>query len=67
MNINNNQTANNENQCCADFCSETFTTPEEVIVNTYKCNRKQFSASDIWSIQKQKRQIAVGSNIVVTG
>jgi hypothetical protein len=66
MNINDNQ-SNNEKQCCVDYCSTTYTTPEDVIINTYKCNRKQFSTSDIWSIQKQKRQIAVGSNIVVTG
>ncbi len=67
MNIQNRETSNNEKQCCVDFCTTTFNTPDGEVVNAYKCNRKEFSALDAWSIQKQRRQVAVGSNIVVTG
>jgi hypothetical protein len=67
MNINDNQTSISEKQCCADFCSTTFITPEEVIINNYKCSRKEFSTADAWNIQKQRRQFAIGSNIIVTG
>ena len=67
MNINDNQAANNEQQCCVDFCTNTFHTPVGEIVNAYKCDTKQVSASDIWSIQHQRRQLVIGANISVTG
>jgi len=67
MNIDNANTQNEGNQDLVDFCTTTFSTSGEEIVNTYKCNQKQFSTSDIWNIQKQKRQLAINANIVVTG
>ena len=67
MNIKETNPKNEENQDFIDLCTTTFSASGEEIVNTYKCNQKQFSPSDIWNIQKQKRQFAIGSNIVVTG
>ncbi len=67
MNINDSQPAIGKKQCCTDFCTKTFNTPNGEIVNAYKCSRKEFSASDIWNIQKQRRQFTVGATIVVSG
>lgn len=67
MNANSTQTSNQEKQCCVDYCSTTFPAPDGEIVNAYKCNQKHVSASDIWRIQKQRRQVTVGVNFVVTG
>lgn len=55
MNTNNNETALNESQCCIDYCKTAFSTNSEEVVNTYKCNQKKLSSSDMWNIQKQKR------------
>ena len=47
------------------YCRRTFNAPGQQVVNSYKCNQKQFSASDMWSIQKQRRQITIGQGISV--
>jgi len=67
MNINDNQTQNKEGQCFIDFCTTTFSTSGGEVANSYKCNQKKFSTSDIWSIQKRKRQFTIDPNIIVTG
>jgi hypothetical protein len=59
------QTKNNDVQYAAGYCKQTFHTSGEPVVNSYKCNQKQFSASDMWSIQKHRRQIAIGQSINV--
>jgi len=59
------QTKNNEAQDANGHCQKTFSTSGEPVVNSYKCNQKQFSASDMWRIQKQRRQITVGVGINV--
>lgn len=52
MNI---QTKNSEAQCCVDYCETTFEGSGQQVVNSYKCNQKHFSASDMWNIQRNKR------------
>lgn len=56
MNFNYNQTELN-NECCADVCNKTFHVEEREIVNTYKCTKRKLSASEIWNIQKNKKEI----------
>ena len=48
-----------------DYCKRTFNASGQLVINSYKCNQKQFSASDMWSIQKQRRQITIGQGISV--
>jgi hypothetical protein len=48
-----------------DYCKRTFNAPGHQVVNSYKCNQKQFSSSDMWSIQRQRRQITIGPGIRV--
>jgi hypothetical protein len=67
MNINETKSQNEQGPDLVDFCTATFIISVEEIVNAYKCNQKQFSTSDIWNIQKQKRQLAIGPKIVITG
>ena len=59
------QTKNNDVQYAISHCKKTFNTPGEPVVNSYRCNQKQFSTSDMWSIQKQRRQITIGPSINV--
>ena len=65
MKKNNNQLASTELQCCIDYCETTFKVAEQEVVNTYKCNQAQFSASDLWSIQSQRKQPVVGTVISI--
>jgi hypothetical protein len=55
MNISNNETINNETQCCIDYCKTSFIIAEQEVVNMYKCNQKQLSSSEVWNIQRQKK------------
>lgn len=61
MNINESKTANNEAQRGAEFCQASSSNSENEVVNSYKCNQRPFSASELWNIQKQKRKFTVGS------
>ena len=62
MNITNNQTVQNEKECCID-CKTSFTVAGGELVNNYKCHQKEFTSSDLWSIQKQRRQFTVNTTI----
>lgn len=53
--MNNNQTTNNAAQCCRQSCETNFDVNGEELVNRYKCDQKPFTASDLWSIQKDRR------------
>ncbi|MGZ3923219.1 MAG: hypothetical protein ACXVLT_07375 [Flavisolibacter sp.] len=55
MNTINIETPGNDSQCCIDYCKNAFSTSSEEVVNSYKCNQKKLSSSDMWNIQKQKR------------
>jgi hypothetical protein len=65
MNTSISQTKNNDLQYGISHCKKTFNSSGEPVVNSYKCNQKQFSASDMWSIQKQRMQITIGQGIHV--
>lgn len=67
MNINDSQIQDIEGQPNIDFCVTIFSTPGQEVSNAYKCSQKQFSASDIWNIQKQKRPSTISQNIIVSG
>lgn len=57
MNINNSQ--NQSAQCCVDYCTTTFSDNEQTIVNAHKCEGKKLSSSDIWNIQKQRKEVSL--------
>ena len=61
MNTISDQTALNEEQCCIDSCTKTYVTEETTIVNAYKCDSKALVTSDVWNIQKQRRQQTIRS------
>lgn len=63
MNTDNTQSKNTG--CCIDHCSTTFKSEEQVIVNSYKCNRKRFSSYDNWNVQRQRKQFTIGTTITV--
>jgi hypothetical protein len=46
-------------QCCIDYCTTTFNTASQVIVNAYKCNSKKLSAAEVWNMQKQMKKAVV--------
>lgn len=64
MNIYNNQPANNETQCCIDYCQTSFYVAGQEVVNNYKCNQRQFSASDMWNIQKNIKQTNIRNSVL---
>lgn len=55
MNINNDQTVTNKAQCCVDFCKTSFKVADQEVVNSYRCDQKPFTTSDMWYIQKSKK------------
>jgi len=63
MNTASMQTKNNDVQYAVSHCKKTFNTAGEPVINSYKCNQKQFSASDMWNIQKQRREITIGAGM----
>lgn len=49
--------------CCADFCARYFETEETTVVNQYKCNDRKLAVSDLWRIQKQRKQYQVNTGL----
>ena len=66
MNIKNNQTVQNEKECCIDYCKTSFNVSGQEVVNHIKCDQQPFTASDLWSIQKQRRQFTINTTIHVS-
>ena len=62
MNINNIQTENNDAQCCVDYCRTTHNVAGQEVINNYRCNQQAFSASDLWKLQKDKKEFAIRTN-----
>ena len=60
--MNNNQTETTEAKCCIDFCTNNFEVAGENLTNNYKCNEKKFSSSDMWNIQKNRREFTRRTN-----
>lgn len=52
----NNQTEMND-KCCPTSCSKNFEAAGQQIVNNYRCGEKKFSTSDMWAIQKNRKEI----------
>ena len=45
----------------ADFCSKNFVGEGSIVVNSYKCNARKLTTSDIWSIRNNQRQFTIAS------
>ncbi|HKP31159.1 MAG TPA: hypothetical protein VJT83_00445 [Chitinophagaceae bacterium] len=57
MNANNNFAEMEQSHPNHDHCSQEFLTGEgTTLVNSYVCSDRKFSVSDLWSIEKRKRQ-----------
>ena len=54
--MNNDQTGTMESKSGIDFCSTSFDVDGQQLVNNYKCNEKKLSSSDLWNIQKNRRE-----------
>lgn len=65
MNIDNDQTRQNEATCCVDYCKTSYKAEGGEVVNYYKCNQRPFSTSDMWGILKQRKQFPVNTTIGV--
>jgi hypothetical protein len=63
MNIYSNQTAQNEPQCCIDYCRTSFNVSGQELVNNYKCDRQPFSTSDLWRIRRKKKEVSIRTTI----
>ena len=48
----------NNNQIKSNYCSKEFNVDGQQIINTYQCSDKKFNASDLWQIQKNKKQFS---------
>ena len=53
-----NQSEMMETKNCMDYCAQSFEGPEGKVVNGYKCNGRKLSASGLWNIQNNKRQVS---------
>lgn len=63
MNNEINESQPGDSQCCVDHCQTTFQGAEQEVVNNYKCNQKRFSISNMWRIQKNKREFVRRSGL----
>ncbi|HJW15508.1 MAG TPA: hypothetical protein VJ499_00215 [Flavisolibacter sp.] len=63
MNINNKQTAQNEPQCCIDYCRTIINMSGQEVVNNYKCDQQPFSTSDLWRIRRKKKEVSIRTSI----
>lgn len=61
----NAQSKQHEQTETKNFCSTTHYATNQVIVNSYKCDQTSLSALDMWKIQKQRKQVTIGSTISV--
>ena len=59
MHSTNNKIKQDEAACCVDHCMQKFEGSANEIVNVFKCNQKQFSVSESWNIQKNKKKISI--------
>jgi hypothetical protein len=64
MNRKNNKAVDSEAQCCIDYCKTSFNVSGQEVVNNYKCNQRQFSASEMWNIQKNRKQSAIRRSVL---
>ena len=58
-----NQTRKETPQPGIDYCENVFevSDQQQPVVNVYKCNQRHFSALDMWNIQKQRKEISIGT------
>ena len=63
MNIANHQAQSNATQDRIDYCQKTVTISGQEEVNNYRCNQRTFSASDLWRITRNKRDLSIRTNI----
>ena len=54
--MNNDQTETMEPKNGIDFCSTNFEVGGAQLVNVYKCNEKKLTSSDLWNIQKRRKE-----------
>lgn len=40
------------------FCSKTFSSGQNQIVNNYRCHQKRFTASDLWNVAQGKKPVS---------
>jgi hypothetical protein len=63
MNNNNSFTENHDAQCGIDYCSTTYQVDGREVINNYRCNRKPFSATDLWRLRKMRRDFTTRATI----
>lgn len=54
--MNNDQTETMESKSGTDFCSTNFEAAGQQLVNNFKCNEKKLTSTDLWNIQKSRRE-----------
>ncbi len=59
----NNLSVQNGTECGMHYCKKTFDISGRQIVNNFKCNQKKFSTSDMWNIERNKKQFAIRSGM----
>jgi hypothetical protein len=63
MEQNNNQIETNESKCCIDYCNQVIESDSQQVTNSYKCGQAKFSTSELWNIEKRRRQFSRRSTI----
>lgn len=58
MNPNTNQTDVNPIECCPGSCKTVYEVAGIAIVNNYRCGQRPFSVSDMWHIQRSKKDVS---------
>jgi hypothetical protein len=64
MNSTSNLIETNEAKSFTGYCSKSFEIEDQTVVNSYKCNGKKLSTSDLWTIQKNKRQFSITTGLL---
>jgi len=61
--MNNNQTETTEKKCCEESCTNTYAVNDRQVTNSYKCNQPKFSLTELWHIEKRRKQFMRRSSI----
>lgn len=62
MNLN-YQEANNATPRFTHSCKTTYQGSGAPVVNSYKCAQQQFSASEMWRINRDKKSVSIRTSI----
>ena len=64
--MNNEINQSEQTRSYMDYCTQNFEGSNGPVINSFKCNGRKLSASNLWNIQNNKRQILMTSGELKT-